>query len=116
MVGVLCILTVVNGAMQVLDIVLFLVYTIWAALGKWFKFKDKQDLESLKRTLDSVELYVNSVEYTSLAVIPIQIAVIIMIKCCCKECTTCKKNLEEEDQFDKEMNRNMSMHRREFYV
>lgn len=116
MVSALCTFTIFNIVIQVVSIVLNLVYFGWAALGKWFKKIDKSDLNKLKRTVDSIELYIRTVEYTSLAMIPIQITVIIMLKCCCTDCKKCKTNLEDNEFNVDNFKNNMNMHRSEFVV
>ena len=45
--------------------------------------------------MDGVELYVNSVEYSSMAIIPIQLLIILLVKGCCCRCQQCKKYFEE---------------------
>ena len=94
MVGCLAVLTVVNVGMQVISILLSITYYSWATMAKWFKVKDTKDLETLKKTLESVELYVNAVEYSSMAMVPLQICVILALKCCCVDCEKCKKHKE----------------------
>jgi hypothetical protein len=116
MVSTLCTFTIFNIIIQVVSIVLNFVYFSWAALGKWFEEIDKSDINKLKQTVDSIELYINTVEYTSLAMIPIQITIIIMLKCCCTDCQKCKKNLENTEFDVDNFKNNMNMHQSEFVV
>ena len=108
MVGVLCIITALNFALQIVSVCLNIVYYCWAAFAKWFKVGDNDDLASLKKRINAIEIYVNSVEYTSLAMIPLQICAILLVKCCCNECNGCKKKLEDDDNRDLEFERTMS--------
>jgi hypothetical protein len=103
-----------NIGMEVLSVLLFIIYSAWALISKWFNIDNKEDVESLKQALDSVELYVKSVEYTSLAMIPIQITVILIVRCWCGECARCRdKMIQSDPEFAKQMN-SMSMGKSQF--
>ena len=114
MAGFLCTLAMVNLFMEVAAILLNIIYGAWALFAKWFKTSNSEDLASLKQTLDKVELYVNVVEYTSLAMIPIQIAVILLVRCWCGECSRCRKKLTDQDVTFNNQVKSMNMKRSEF--
>ena len=114
MAGLLCTLAVINIAMETASIILNLVYGIWALFAKWFNKEDSEDLDKLKKTMESIELYVKTVEYSSLAMIPIQIIVILLVRCWCSECSRCRNKLVDKDvEFNNNV-RAMNMKRAEF--
>ena len=112
--GFLCTLAAVNVGMEILSILLFIAYSGWAMISRWFNIDNTEDIETLKKTLDSVELYVKSVEYTSLAMIPIQIIVIILVRCWCSECSKCRdKMIMQDPEFDAQR-KSMNMGKSQF--
>lgn len=115
----ICTLTLFNIGVQALSILLNLAYFIGTFVVKSLHIDNDGTIDDIKVFKESLELYLNAVEYTSLAMIPLQITLIVMLKCCCKNvcascCTTCCHGciLDEDDFVDKSMHK-MNMHKSE---
>ena len=112
----ICTITIINFGMEILSLILFGIYSIWALISNWFRLDNKESLENMEKTMKAVEFYVNVVEYSSLAMIPIQITVILIIRCWCKECTKCRdKLLDTDPTFDKQV-KSMNMKKSEYVL
>lgn len=93
----LCVLTIFNVVVQCSSIILNFVYVLWASFSDWFNINNKDDVQKLKKVVENLELYTNTVEYTAMAMLPLQITLIVLLKCCSSDCAKCKKNLEDDE-------------------
>lgn len=56
------------------------------------------NMYKLKLFIESLDLYNNTIEVASMAMIPLQIIGLVIMKFCCSECDHCmKKNTDEEE-------------------